>query len=357
MSTPGNQGKNLLQRIGLLLLLLALPIFVRATSQVPEDTAWQPVDTRAQFQYATLPPDPNAAAVVPQTEPEATPEPMATPAPAGGGIIFTDNTGTTEPVAEIVEQPAPPVEPTQPPGVWTYESDTIQVTIERHTQGKFVYFAADIRITDPHQFWYAFSNEKYGARTEALSDIAERHNPLLAINGDYYGFHNNGIIIRGGEAYRRSKSARHLMAVEANGDLTVLTDRSEKQGVVANQMLERGVLHTFEFGPVLVNNGQAVKLNSAILRVGEGYLEPRTAIGQYGPLHYLVLVVDGRSEGYSEGCDLPTLQQLFVDYGVQTAFNLDGGGSTTLWFNGEVINHPASGDERKVSDIIMFMRE
>lgn len=66
--------------------------------------------------------------------------------------------------------------------------------------------------------------------------------------------------------------------------------------------------------------------------------------------------MDGRSEGYSEGCDLPTLQQLFLDHGAQIAFNLDGGGSTTLWFNGKVINHPASGEERKVSDIVMFMR-
>ena len=124
---------------------------------------------------------------------------------------------------------------------------------------------------------------------------------------------------------------------------------------MADALMARGVLHTFEFGPVLVENGEAIKMSSAIMPVEKGYLEPRTAIGQLGPLHYLVIVVDGRSEGYSAGCDLPALQQIFMDYGVHTAFNLDGGGSTTLWFDGQVINRPSSGDERKVSDIVMFL--
>ena len=228
--------------------------------------------------------------------------------------------------------------------------------IGRHQQDNFVYYAADIQLTDPSQFSYAFANERFDAGTEALSDIAERNNPLLAINGDYCGFHNNGVIIRGGELFRKQNSARQMLIVDKNGDLSVLVDRSEKQGVVADRLMEEGVLHTFEFGPTLVENGQAV--GNGFRHCARGRRIPGAAhgIGQLGPLHYLVIVVDGRSEGYSEGCDLPTLQQLFLDHGAQIAFNLDGGGSTTLWFNGKVINHPASGEERKVSDIVMFMR-
>ena len=52
---------------------------------------------------------------------------------------------------------------------------------------------------------------------------------------------------------------------------------------------------------------------------------------------------------------MPQLQQLFLDEGAQFAFNLDGGGSTTLYFLGEVINMPSSGKQRSVSDVIMFM--
>ena len=81
--------------------------------------------------------------------------------------------------------------------------------------------------------------------------------------------------------------------------------------------------------------------------------EPRTAIGQLGPLHYLILVVDGRQES-SQGMLFSELQQTFVDYGVISAYNLDGGGSATLYYNGEVLNSPCVEGERRVSDIIFF---
>ena len=67
-----------------------------------------------------------------------------------------------------------------------------------------------------------------------------------------------------------------------------------------------------------------------------------------------VLVIRAEREGYSTGASIPQLQQLFLDEGAEFAFNLDGGGSTTLYFRGEVINMPSGGKERSVSDVIMF---
>ena len=100
---------------------------------------------------------------------------------------------------------------------------------------------------------------------------------------------------------------------------------------MANKLEQANTWQTFEFGPVLVENGEAVELPSSFyVACGEGYYEPRTAIGQKGPLHYVVIVVDGRRTGYSTGASIPQLQQLFLDEGVDFAFNLDGGGSTTL---------------------------
>lgn len=298
----------------LLLALLALiPLLVRGASEVRPET--------------------HTVAMTQPEEPETTPSMEA----------------ETSPTPSLTNVYAPP------PTTWDYHTSRLDIEIERFTQGDFVYFVADVQLSDPAQFSYAFSHEKYKAGTESLSDIAARHLPILAFNGDYYDFHSNGIIIRGGELFRKKNSARALLIVEADGDLRVVTDRSEKQGDVADRLMEEGALHTFEFGPVLVDGGQAVPLESKILRVEPGYLEPRTAIGQIGELHYLVIVVDGRQPGYSEGCDMPALQQLFVDRGARVAFNLDGGGSTTLYFNGDIINSPAMGDERKVSDIIMIL--
>ena len=59
---------------------------------------------------------------------------------------------------------------------------------------------------------------------------------------------------------------------------------------------------------------------------------PRTGIGQVGPLHYVIIVAEGRRDGYSEGLSLQNFQKLFLEYGAQTAINLDGGGSTKIWF-------------------------
>lgn len=369
----GRQISHLFLCIPLLLMMLLVTAATPGTLETPSPAASVPSPTAAPI------PPVQENASVPAADLIASF--TAQPAPTASGDTFSDvfvdvaTNSDSAAQAPLAAEPQPvqpaeavPAETPQPEatiheetgsGHWEYDSSFIQVSIDRHTQGNFVYFAADIRLTDISQFSYAFANEKFSKHTETVSDIADRHDPLLAVNGDFCGFHDHGVIIRGGKLFRKQNSSRALLIVGADGKLSILTDRTEKQGLVAERLLSEGVWHTFEFGPALVENGEAVKLHSTILRVEEGYLEPRTAIGQYAddPLHYLILVVDGRREGYSEGCDLPTLQKLFLDYGVETAFNLDGGGSTTLYYDGEVINRPASGEERKVSDIIMFMRE
>ena len=374
----GRRISHLFLCIPLLLMMLLVTAATPGAIEAPSPAASVPSPTAAPI------PPVQENASVPAAELIASF--TAQPAPTASGDTFSDvfvdvdTNSDSAAQAPLAAEPQPvqaaeplppdavPAETPQPEATvyeetgsdhWEYDSDAIQVSIDRHTQGNFVYFAADIRLTDISQFSYAFANEKFSKHTETVSDIADRHDPLLAVNGDFCGFHDHGVIIRGGKLFRKQNSSRALLIVGADGKLSILTDRTEKQGLVAERLLSEGVWHTFEFGPALVENGEAVKLHSTILRVEEGYLEPRTAIGQYAddPLHYLILVVDGRREGYSEGCDLPTLQKLFLDYGVETAFNLDGGGSTTLYYDGEVINRPASGEERKVSDIIMFMRE
>lgn len=369
----GRQISHLFLCIPLLLMMLLVTAATPGTLETPSPAASDPSPTAAPI------PPVQENASVPAADLIASF--TAQPAPTASGDTFSDvfvdvaTNSDSAAQAPLAAEPQPvqaagavPAETPQPEatiheetgsGHWEYDSSSIQVSIDRHTQGNFVYFAADIRLTDISQFSYAFANEKFSKHTETVSDIADRHDPLLAVNGDFCGFHDHGVIIRGGKLFRKQNSSRALLIVGADGKLSILTDRTEKQGLVAERLLSEDVWHTFEFGPALVENGEAVKLHSTILRVEEGYLEPRTAIGQYAddPLHYLILVVDGRREGYSEGCDLPTLQKLFLDYGVETAFNLDGGGSTTLYYDGEVINRPASGEERKVSDIIMFMRE
>lgn len=268
---------------------------------------------------------------------------QATPAPTEPGV-------TPEPTSQFK---------LYEPGELAYETDKLSVSIEQKQKNGMTYFVCDIQLTDVSQLRTAFAGDDFKSGIyEAVSDIAGRYSPVLAINADFCRYHREGVIIRNGELLRKQNIKKHhLLIVDENGNLSAQTDRSGKQGLVANKLEQANTWQTFEFGPVLVENGEAAELplKSFYVNCNEGYYEPRTAIGQKGPLHYIVIVVDGRREGYSTGASIPQLQQLFLDEGVEFAFNLDGGGSTTLYFLGEVINMPSGGKERSVSDVLMFM--
>ena len=296
-----------------------------------------------------------------KTLPGPTPEPESELAQA----LAIDMQDQQALIEQAMATPDPSVTPepasrfkTYAPGELTYKTDRLSVEIEQKQKDGMTYFVCDIRLTDVSQLRTAFAGDDFKSGIyEAVSDIADRYSPVLAINADFCRYHREGVIIRNGEVLRRQNIKKHhLLVVDAQGNLSAQTDRSGKQGLVANKLEQANTWQTFEFGPVLVENGEAVELpKSFYVACGEGYEEPRTAIGQRGPLHYVVIVVDGRREGYSTGASIPQLQQLFLDEGVDFAFNLDGGGSTTLYFLGEVINMPSGGKQRSVSDVLMFM--
>ena len=294
--------------------------------------------------------------------PGATPEPGSELAQA---LAFDQQAVLEEAQAQAAATPTP--RPTDKPasqfkeyapGELTYETDKLSVSIEQKKKDGITYFVCDVKLTDVSQLRTAFAGDDFRSGIyEAVSDIAGRYSPVVAINADFCRYHREGVIIRNGETLRKQNIKKHhLLIVDENGDLSALTDRSGKQGLVANKLEQQNTWQTFEFGPVLVENGEAATLpKSFYVNCNDGYYEPRTAIGQKGPLHYVLIVVDGRRDGYSTGCSIPKLQELFLEEGVEFAFNLDGGGSTTLYFLGEVINMPSSGKERSVSDAIMFM--
>lgn len=232
-----------------------------------------------------------------------------------------------------------------------YFGDHLAVQIQSHFTGSLAYFICDIQTDDPTALRTALSSGGW------TSSIAADTGAVLAVNGDDYGVHKYGVIIRDGELLRAANTTRHMLVLDEQGDLSVISDRkSEKPKALAKRLQEAGVQQTWEFGPELVRDGTAVPFTNSFDLISQktGTLEPRTAIGQVGPLHYVIIVVDGRRPGYSDGISLSSLQQMMLDAGAQTAFNLDGGGSTTLVFRGQVLNRPSGGRERSVTDILYF---
>lgn len=268
---------------------------------------------------------------------------------------------TVTPTTEPTKEPPPPLFATEPlcfggEADYAYNDERLSIYIKKYQESDMTYFVCDIQTADTGALRAALSGDKANGVLEYTSDIAERNDAVLAINGDDYGAHNNGIIIRNGELIRARKTTRHMLVLNQDGTMYTVTERGDVPKELGEQLVSEHVRQTWEFGPELIRDGLTVDFQDSfeLISQKENTLEPRTGIGQIDANHYVIIVVDGRNNGYSVGASLFTLQKLFLRTGVQTAFNLDGGGSTTLYFAGEVLNQPSGGKERSVSDILYF---
>ncbi len=239
------------------------------------------------------------------------------------------------------------------PYMYTYQDDARSIVISQVSFDQSTAYVADVQLKDVSGFHAGSA----GGGFMALSDMASQAGAMLAVNADDYGTHRYGVIIRDGQTLRVHDTTRHMLAVLPDGSIRTLSDPTHvKPASLAKQLTDEGVLHTFEFGPVLVENGEAAVFPSSfdVISTRSTRREPRTAVGMIAPLHYVIVVVDGRQPGYSEGVSLQSLQSFFLQLGVTDAINLDGGGSAEMWFQGQILNQPAGGKERPLSDCIWF---
>jgi exopolysaccharide biosynthesis protein len=217
------------------------------------------------------------------------------------------------------------------------------------------YYVADVTLTDATVLQSAFANNEFGENIiENTSDIAEDNSAIFAINGDYYGFRDTGIVIRNGVVYR-DEGARQGLAFYRDGTVEVYDETT----TTADELVADGVWNTLSFGPAILVDGEVVDGIEDVevdTNVGNHSIQgdqPRTAVGVIDDNHLVFVVVDGRSPGYSEGVTLTELAQIFQDLGATTAYNIDGGGSSTMYFDGAVVNDPlGKGEERGTSDIL-----
>ena len=236
----------------------------------------------------------------------------------------------------------------------SYQDDNIKITIETVQKYNSTIYVADIQVTNASYLKTAFADDTYGRNIkDTTSDMASANKAILAINGDYYGFRDSGYVFRNGVLYRstaRKTGDDGALVIDAAGDFSIIHESQ-----VSAKSLGDNISQILSFGPSLIENGQiTVSTNSEVSQSMTS--NPRTAIGQISPLHYIIIVSDGRTSK-SEGLSLLELAQEFKDRGSTTAYNLDGGGSSTMYFNGKVINNPTDGKttgEREVSDIVYF---
>ena len=234
----------------------------------------------------------------------------------------------------------------------SYADENIIIEISEYEQDDTVIYVADVRLASAEYLKTALAKGLYGKNvTDETSSIAESAGAILAINGDYYGSQERGYVIRNGVLYRgTAASNRQDLVIYGDGSFEIITEGQ----ISAEELLAKGAQQVLSFGPGLVENGKvSVSRNYEVARAMNS--NPRTAIGIIDELHYVFVVADGRSSE-SEGLSVYELAQFMQKLGVQTAYNLDGGGSSTMYFNGNVVNNPTSNGrtfrERSVSDIV-----
>jgi exopolysaccharide biosynthesis protein len=232
----------------------------------------------------------------------------------------------------------------------TLKSSGYSISVTEYYENDTKIYVADITLASSQSLKTAFANGTYGRNvTDTTSSIAEENNAVLAINGDYYGARQSGYVIRNGIVYRNKGNGSDVMCIFANGTMEILNDKDYS----ADELVSMGVWQAFSFGPALVENSSvSVNVNS---EVGQAMASnPRTAVGIIGTNHFVFVVSDGRTSE-SSGLSLYELATFMQDLGVKTAYNLDGGGSSTMYYNGSVINKPTTNgriSERAVSDIV-----
>ena len=232
----------------------------------------------------------------------------------------------------------------------SYQSANVNITLTRYetTIGKYkeVYFVEDIYIRSIECLRTVFAKDTFGKSiSEDVVSMSQRTNSIAAINSDYYGYGNAGIVIRNGTLYRRDfEPNEEVLIIFRDGTMKAYRGESDLD---VDQAMAEGAWQSFSFGPSLLNEYGDIR--------AEGYErvnhDPRTLIGMIEPGHYLFIVIDGRQNSYSAGMTYAGCADLCKELGCSVAYNLDGGRTSQMTFLGAMVNHPYK-DGRPTSDLI-----
>lgn len=233
-----------------------------------------------------------------------------------------------------------------------YQDENVSIHIEEYEYLDTTIYVADVQVSSIEHLQSVFANNTYGKNiTDKTSSIASSADAILAINGDFYGARESGYVLRNGVIYRSSASNNEDLLITNDGNFQIFSESDTSLESIASDAYQ-----VYSFGPALIDDYE-IQVDASD-EVGKAMASnPRTAICQVEENHYLFVVSDGRTNE-SEGLSLLELAEFLQTLNVKVAYNLDGGGSSTMVFNGQVINNPTtSGNrikERSVSDVIII---
>ena len=241
-----------------------------------------------------------------------------------------------------------------------YEDETISVKLEQQEMDDGTKMhVASIRIADASQLRTGVANpEKVGStKTKTVRTMAKSYNAVISLNGDNYA----------DDPVKTSFEYRMTQKIRSKGnklkDILIIDDQGDFHLFVKSQGIKefpeelkkqgRKLVNAFTFGPALVKDGEMLELDKDY-GYNPGGREPRAAIGQTGPLSYVMVIIEAKDRSGKSGFSQQKLAEFMHGIGCIQAFNLDGGNSAEMVFGDRVIKGMPGGDERTLSDIIYF---
>ncbi|WP_025720560.1 phosphodiester glycosidase family protein [Paenibacillus sp. 1-18] len=235
--------------------------------------------------------------------------------------------------------------------------DSKRITIELFKVNPGVYhgYAMKVKLKDPTAMKMSLGSDKLGGSETTMRAVL-RHGAVAGINaggfadGDGKRYPLSTTVLNGHylTGFQSSYKDLSFVGLSSNGKLI--------GGKFYNQSALDSLKPAFgaTFVPILLQKGQEIpipeKWKISPLRA------PRTVIGNYKDDQLLIIVVDGYNESGGSGATLEELQGKMYNLGVQDAYNLDGGGSSSLILNGRIVNKPSDGQLRPVPTHFLFYK-
>ena len=292
-----------------------------------------------------------------QEDPGAAPAAFVMPAPAGKNAPELDADG-------FCDSDEPYFYADRKAGEWTYISRDIRVEVRQRVDKSVPHkwLEAAIRFREPAWFGSMLSEcspekpTKSGLQPAKPLTIAEKHEAVFAISDDFFGYRlwNNerpGVIIRDGKIWSEKTRAGNakvwppldLIALFADGSMKTF----ESDAHTAQEYLDMGVVSTWAFGPILVENS---RISEDLKRWRTTDRAPRMAIGITADGTILAIDALGRRKD-AVGVTTPWLAEKMLQLGAIEALNLDGGNTTSMIFMGDIINRPEDVNKKDVRTV------
>ena len=244
-------------------------------------------------------------------------------------------------------------------GIWRYASQTLRIVITRqqNVEEKLRWFESQVFFKEGDRFQMYPNEPGNKFKMKQMEKIADQHNLVFAVNGDYYIYRVNrrnatksavaiGRVARdftmlydtAVSPNRKNHPNLDVMALYPDGTMSV-HDANEK---TTEELLAMGAMDVLSFGPVLIRDGAINE--KAVSNFGVTQ-QPRAGLGMVRKGHFIHLMVESRTSK-SKGVNTTWMAERFAQLGCDTAFNLDGGQTAVVIFMGEQLNEIGKYDNK-----------